>query len=80
MTVRVRPCGIERPAHTSRQLLRRVEMEHNEMPGLRLTVAQAGRLFGIEQDVCAQVLDTLVDTSILRRERDGVYVRNARRP
>jgi hypothetical protein len=80
MKVRERPSGIERPAHTPRQLLLRVEMEFHEMPGLRLTVAQAGRLFGIEEDLCAQVLDRLVDTSVLRRERDGVYVRNGWRP
>jgi len=33
---------------------RRVREEFREMPGLRLTPAQATRLWGLEQDVCRQ--------------------------
>ncbi len=38
----------------------RVQGEFSEMPGLRLTVAQAARLFNIERVQCQQLLDTLV--------------------
>ena len=38
----------------------RVRGEYREMPGLRLTVAQAARLFNLEPAQCGQVLDTLV--------------------
>jgi hypothetical protein len=41
-------------------LCRRVRSEYLEMPGLRLTAAQASRLFDLEPSRCAQVLDTLV--------------------
>ena len=36
-----------------------------EMPGLRLTVAQAARLFNLEPKQCGQVLDTLVTDGAL---------------
>ena len=39
---------------------RRVRAEFYEMPGLRLTVAQAARLFDLELTHCAQVLNALV--------------------
>jgi hypothetical protein len=35
--------------------------EFSEMPGLRLTLAQASRLFGAEQRLCSHVLTTLVE-------------------
>ena len=41
-------------------LCARVEAEFVEMPGLRLTLAQAVRLFSIEPNQCRRVLDTLV--------------------
>src|SRR5436190_15908007 len=38
----------------------RVRAEFVEMPGLTLTVGQASRLFGLDQDICRQVVDRLV--------------------
>jgi hypothetical protein len=38
----------------------RVRAEYQEMPGLSLTLAQAARLFDIEQTRCAHLLDALV--------------------
>lgn len=35
------------------------------MPGLRLTVAQAARLFNLEPTQCGRVLDTLVTNGSL---------------
>jgi hypothetical protein len=46
-------------------LRRRVRAEFNEMPGLRLTVRQAARLFGIERVKCERVLQTLVSAGVL---------------
>ena len=43
-----------------RALCERVHGEYSEMPGLRLTLAQAARLFNLEVTRCSQVLDALV--------------------
>jgi hypothetical protein len=48
-------------------LAARVHAEFLEMPGLRLTLSQAQRLLGLEPEVCAQVVDILVDRAFLRR-------------
>ena len=37
-------------------VLRRIQGEYIEMPGLRLTVAQAQRLWGLDRAVCDAVL------------------------
>jgi hypothetical protein len=61
----------------SRQaLLRRITEEYNEMPKLRLTAAQAQRLFGLREDVCTRVLRALVDVAVLRRDVNGSYARH----
>jgi len=43
----------------------RVRGEYREMPGLRLTVAQAARLFNLDHAQCGQLLDTLVTDGAL---------------
>jgi hypothetical protein len=43
----------------------RVGAEYREMPGMRLTTAQAARLFNLEPLSCACVLDALVNDGIL---------------
>jgi DNA-binding IclR family transcriptional regulator len=50
---------------------RRVLAEFEEMPGLTLTVRQAARLFGLDQQTCRIVLDTLVDSAYLRETSAG---------
>ena len=57
-TIRLRPD--RRDAHSRAQLIDRVRAEFIEMPCLRLTRAQAQRLFGLRADVCGRVLATLV--------------------
>ena len=57
--------------------VRRIYSEYLEMPGLRLTSAQAQRLLGLEADVCADALQFLIDTGFLRRTDGGQYVRLA---
>lgn len=55
--------------------LDRLRGEYLEMPGLRLTVAQAQRLCGIERDTCQAVLDALVDANFLCVKPNGTYAR-----
>ena len=47
-------------------LLRRVHGEYMEMPGLRLTLAQACRLWDADPDTSLDVLTQLVDEQFLR--------------
>lgn len=52
-------------SHTDRTLHMRIRAEYLEMPGMRLTVVQAARLFNLEVTHCAQVLETLVTDGAL---------------
>jgi hypothetical protein len=56
-------------------LVDRVRSEFGEMPGLRLTPAQASRLLGIEPGACSSVIDALVHGAFLRRTPDGRIIR-----
>ena len=56
-------------------VLRRVQGEFLEMPGLRLTEAQARRLWGLDASACSALLKTLVDAKFLFRTRDGAFMR-----
>lgn len=49
------------------QLWERVYAEYLEMPGLRLTLPQASRLWNMNLEVSRQVLDALVERAFLRR-------------
>jgi hypothetical protein len=63
------------PAATIEDVFRRVQGEFLEMPGLRLTEAQARRLWGMETELCAALLGELVDAKFLFRTRDGAFMR-----
>jgi len=56
-------------------VLRRVQGEYLEMPGLRLTEAQAQRLWNLDQASCAALLGALVDANFLFKTRDGAFMR-----
>jgi hypothetical protein len=56
-------------------ILRRVRGEFLEMPGLRLTTAQAQRLWTIDRPTCEALLNALVESRFLDRTRDGSFVR-----
>ena len=56
-------------------VLQRIQGEFVEMPGLRLTTAQAQRLWGLERDVCDALLGALVDAKFLAQTRDGAFIR-----
>jgi hypothetical protein len=52
----------------------RIQAEFAEMPGLRLTLPQASRLFNLERTVCERVLGTLVDKRLLSQS-GAMFVR-----
>lgn len=60
-------------------LISRARSEYLEMPGLRLTLWQAARLWGLESDLSERVLATLVDRGFLWRNADGAYMRRSAR-
>ena len=64
----------ERTARTD-EVLRRVQGEFLEMPGLRLTEPQARRLWGLDAASCDALLGALVDAKFLFRTRDGAFMR-----
>jgi hypothetical protein len=55
--------------------LRRIRGEYLEMPGLRLTTAQAQRLWNLDRPTCEHLLDSLVTSRFLTKTRDGSFVR-----
>ena len=57
-------------------VLRRVQGEYTERPGLRLTTAQAQRLWGLDRSACDTLLGALVEAKFLFRTRDGAFVRS----
>ena len=57
------------------EVLRRVQGEFLEMPGLRLTEAQARRLWGLDAKSCGELLGELVEAKFLFRTRDGAFMR-----
>jgi hypothetical protein len=46
------------------------------MPGLRLTLAQAGRLWSLDTPTCREVLGELVQSGYLRCNADGAFCRS----
>ena len=54
----------------------RVREEFREMPGLRLTLPQATKLWGLERDTCRAVIDHLVAASFLRWTPSGCVTRD----
>jgi hypothetical protein len=57
------------------EVLNRVQGEFLEMPGLRLTGAQARRLWGLDASICEALLGVLVDAKFLFKTRDGAFMK-----
>lgn len=53
--------------------------EFNEMPGMRLTLAQAARLWSLTLEDSARVLEDLVRAGFLMRDDCARYARRADR-
>jgi hypothetical protein len=56
-------------------VLCRVQSEFLEMPGLRLTRAQAARLWTLDAELCDAVLQQLVAQRFLKQTRQAAFVR-----
>jgi hypothetical protein len=59
------------------ETIRRVRAEFLEMPGLKLTIAQAERLWGVDRMTCEALIDELTATRFLSRTRDGAFILRA---
>ena len=57
------------------QIRRRICGEYLEMPGLQLTPRQAQRLWGLDEQTCAALLESLTHEKFLYRRPDGMYAR-----
>ena len=60
------------------RVVERIRAEFEEMPGLVLTMPQASRFFGIDQDLTRSVMDRLVSSAYLRWTRTGSIARTTR--
>lgn len=58
---------------TDREWSLRILAEYREMPGLRLTLRQAARLWAMGAEHCQGILDALVASGSLRRSPKGEY-------
>jgi hypothetical protein len=61
------------PADTT-TVLQRIRAEFREMPGLKLTAAQATRLWHLDSRRSEEFLNALVGDGLLRRSADGAYL------
>ena len=68
------PAGRPRRDDSITPLLRRVRSEFLEMPGLRLTPAQAARLWSLDRSTSDRILDGLTSAGFLSRNRHGAYL------
>jgi hypothetical protein len=71
----ITPQRLRSAGPTFSTLLLRVQGEYHEMPGLKLTEAQARRLWNLDCHTCSLVLTTLLEQRFLRRTTSGTYVR-----
>jgi hypothetical protein len=68
------------PDHLWQATVHRVRGEFEEMPCLRLSMAQATALFGLPSAVCEWVLSRLEHDGFLGRTPSGEYVRQTATP
>jgi hypothetical protein len=76
MCVAIRPRGDRNPMSPSLTLINRVRSEFIEMPGLRLRLEQAQRLWNLDRASCEVLLTSLVDAKFLHRGHDDAYGRS----
>jgi hypothetical protein len=70
------PPAVDRRDHVRRAaLVTRILAEFDDMPGMALSLKQAGRFLGVDQAACARILATLTREGRLRRNADQQYVR-----
>jgi hypothetical protein len=59
---------------TVNHVLRLIEAEYKDMPGMSLSKPQMQRLWGLEAFVCDALVDSLVAAGVLRRTDRNTYV------
>jgi hypothetical protein len=62
------------PCASLESLVARVRGEYQEMPGLRLTFAQACRLWQVDASTCEMLLEQLVREMFLYKTDSGAYI------
>lgn len=50
-----------------------IAAEFRQCPGLRLTIRQAARLFNVDVDRAAEILERLVEAGVLVRTANGMF-------
>lgn len=70
------PPGAAQPFNS---LVERIRAEYIEQPGLRLTEAQASRLWRLDEPTTRHALTELTGASFLQRSEDGRYARPSSR-
>ena len=65
---------MERSFDDANATLWRIRGEYLEMPGLKLTVPQAARLWHLDQPSIEQLLNVLVADGVLHRTEAGAYL------
>lgn len=58
-------------------LVRRILAEFEDMPGMALSLKQAGRFLGVDDTACGRILAGLTRDGALRRNASSLYVRAA---
>jgi hypothetical protein len=53
--------------------IQRLQGMFRDVPGTRLSVADAARLSGFKRSTCRHVLETLADSMFLKRGRNGTF-------
>jgi hypothetical protein len=66
-------------ATTINTLVERIRAEYIEQPGLRLTEAQASRLWRLDEPTTRHALTELTGDAFLQRSEDGRYARPSTR-
>lgn len=61
------------PRPDRHQMLSVLRGEFREMPGLRLRIEEAQRLWGLDRRTCEELLASLVDSKFLIRRPNDVY-------
>ena len=69
-------CAYTDPAPRVASLAQLIEAEFDEMPGMRLTLAQVRRLWNLSQPDCEQALEYLCGAGRLACDRMGRYFRS----
>ena len=78
-TLEPRPTLPPAAAPTLNRLVERIRAEYIEQPGLRLTEAQASRLWRLDEGTTRHALTELTCVSFLQRSEDGRYARPSTR-